>query len=196
MTTVGRGATILETEDLLVTKWPSGFSPRGHFSSREAEIETYFCGDEALNDDASDMARQYSVSHSSELLGCFCIQADRVELDKSVRPPNVTTLFAPALKIARLGRNTASGHYKVRFRDGAIDTVGYFMFTYIVGLARSVNQTAAVRFLTLDALNRDDLVQNYSRWGFVRTGAIVRDEDGTALEEVNMLYDLLGWVTA
>lgn len=181
---------IIPEDEVTIEKWPLGYNPRGHFSSAEEEIKDYFCGDDATRDGARALARQYRVMGGSRLLGCFAIQADGVRLDGMERPPDIPYLFAPAIKLARLGRNDGV-HCRVQLASGTAIKVGDFMMNYIIGLGRSVNDIVAVRYITLDALNREKLIAWYESWGFRRTNVPVLDDSGGVAPEVNMLLDLL-----
>lgn len=181
---------IIPEDEIVVETWPSGYSPGGLFASGEREITEYFCGHEAPRDSARALARQYRVMHGDRLLGCFALQADGIRLDGMERPADIPYLFAPAIKLARLGRNDR--HFcRIRLAGDRLVKVGDYMMDFIIGLARNVNQTVAVRYITLDALNRDDLIRWYESVGFRRTNVPVLGDDGQPAEEVNMLLDLL-----
>lgn len=46
--------------------------------------------------------------------------------------------------------------------------VGVWILDFVVGLARSIAEDVGVRYVTLDALRKDSLVDWYERYGFVR----------------------------
>jgi hypothetical protein len=183
-------AQIIAEDEIIFEMWPPGYSPGGHFASTEEEITEYFCGDEASRDASRSLARQYRVMHEGQLLGCFALQADGVRLDGIERPADIPYLFAPAIKLARLGKNAVT--CRIRRSDGAEVGIGSLMVDYIIGLARAVNTMIAVRYITLDALNRPELIAWYEREGFRRTNVPVLDDAGDVAPEVNMLLDLLG----
>jgi hypothetical protein len=181
---------IVPEEAITVETWPLGYNPKGYFTSKEDEIEQYFCGEESARDSKRALARQYRVQHENQLLGCFALQADGVRLDGIERPKDIPYLFAPAVKLARFGANR-SFYCKVRLTNGSEITIGSYMMGFIVGLCRAMNETVAVRYITLDALNRPKLIAWYESEGFQRTNVSVLDDNGNAAEEVNMLFDLL-----
>ncbi|GLC28222.1 hypothetical protein [Roseisolibacter agri] len=185
---------------LSVIAQPPG--PEHTFHSREEEITDYFCGEDAYRDATQHVARTWSVWHGADLLGCFAIQTDAVRLDGRERPESIPYLWAPAVKIARFGVNEAVARRKIQLTDARraddpdepdVVSVGEYMLLYVIGLAKTLSEQIAVRYLTLDALPREGLLTWYENYGFERTNVPVIDYDGaTQAAEVNMLFDLHG----
>jgi GNAT superfamily N-acetyltransferase len=92
------------------------------------------------------------------LVGYFNILADSLTLATKEVPPDCPYTSAPALKLGRMGVDNA-------FRRQG---VGPWILKAVVGIARGMAQVAGVRYVTLDALPRDTLVNWYARHGFVR----------------------------
>lgn len=88
--------------------------------------------------------------------------------------------MAPALKLGRLGVD-----HRFSGRD-----VGVYILSYIVGMGRSLRAQVGLRYITLDALPRPNLIKYYSEFGFVRNITPAIGEDGGDAEEVSMRFDL------
>lgn len=122
----------------------------------------------------------------------FSVLADAIRLDPSERPDGVRYATAPALKIGRIGVATP-------YQEQG---VGRFILDLIVGFARRNAQRMGLRYVTLDALPRPQLVGWYERYGFERNSGDAdeqrwwrwwkrRTPKDRELPHVSMRYDIL-----
>ncbi len=87
-------------------------------------------------------------------------------------------------------------------RDYRSQGLGTWILDFVVGLARELSEQVGVRYVTLDALPRERLVQWYADYGFVRNHGeeflqktvrwlyrkVSRDKE---LPHVSMRFDIL-----
>lgn len=139
----------------------------------KTELEAFQCTEEdlrqfliedALDFDGSNITKTTVVSlpDSPAILGYFSLSADAVPLSGGEElhlslPFKSPTSFFPAVKITKLAVATA-------YQGNGL---GGQLINYIMGLAFALSNAAAVRLLTVDALNKPDVLRFYEKNGFV-----------------------------
>ena len=144
-------------DHLTVVPVPPGFQPGG-FDCGHEDMSNYLCDGTALRDEANSVTRTFLVRVGTDLIGYFSVLSDAIQLATKERPPGTNYSSAPALKLGRMGVD-------VRYRG---KDVGIWILDYVVGLARSLAKDIGVRYVTLDALPEDRLVNWYTEYGFVQ----------------------------
>lgn len=164
--------------------------PFGDLKNRIAEMQEYFCAHEAKRDHDYWMVRTLAFEHQGNLLGCAAVQADAIRLDAKSRDATMPYLVVPAIKLARFAKNEAISAAVIA-GDTEQYSVGEFMMFYLKGYCRHLARSLGVRFVTLDALPNERLIDWYKSQRFVETGVPILEDDGiTIAQEVNMLFDL------
>jgi GNAT superfamily N-acetyltransferase len=159
---------------------------RAFCCSKEGEIEAY-ARENALSDEATLMARTYVVLDGTTCVAYFTLLADAIRLDLPELPDGVRYLTAPAVKLARLGvSDSAQGR-----------RIGEWILNVVVGLARTLSRDIGIRYVTLDALDRERLVRWYEARGFVRNNGehehrlTTTAEREIPLDVVSMRFDII-----
>ncbi len=176
---------------LTVTPRPPGHEPGG-FDCGEPDLNEYLSDGTAENDEAASVARTYLIHDGDTLVGYFSVLSDAIRLSGKERPGGTNYSSAPALKLGRMGVH----------KDYRGQHVGRWILDYVVGLARSLSKQLGIRYITLDALPRERLVQWYEGYGFVRNPGeekgrkIIREffrriPIETDLPNVSMRFDIL-----
>ncbi len=110
---------------------------------------------------AGSVTRTSVVRDGDALVGFVSVLTDSIELDFGERPvPHPT---APALKLGAMGVRT---DYKKRDFQGR--TLGVWLLDWVVGLAWTLSAQAGLRYVTLDSLPKEKLVNWYASYGFVK----------------------------
>ncbi len=144
----------LETLDVL--RVPEGFRAED-FNCGEEDLTAYICDGTSASDEQAGVSVSYCVHSDEQMVGYFTVLADSIQLQGKERPDGVSYPTLPAVKIGRMGVDQP-------FQGSG---VGYWILDYVVGLARALSEQIGVRYVTLDALNRDELVEWYGEYGFV-----------------------------
>lgn len=178
-------------DSLVVTSMPPGFDAGG-FDCGEAIISEYLCDGTAEADMAASFSQTYLVHAGEELVAYFTVLADAIRLGTKERPDGIVYATAPAVKLGRVGV------CKTHQGEG----VGQWILQYVVGLARNISDQVGVRYVTLDALRRDWLLDWYGGFGFASNAAEPllwrawrmfngRFRDGDEPDTISMRYDIL-----
>ncbi len=191
---IRRPASILER--LTVLPIPPGYKAGG-FDCGEPDVDDYICDGSASEDETKGLTRTYLIMDGAELVGYVSVLCDHIRLGKDERlsPQHPG---APALKVGRMGvRKEHQGH-----------EIGSWILDRVVGLARSLARQAGLRYVTLDALPNDTLVNWYAGYGFrrnleeARVRKIMKSRpgervwskeqlDAVKLPHISMRYDIL-----
>jgi predicted GNAT family N-acyltransferase len=154
------------------------------------DLRKFDCGDKDINDFLWNDALKYQRAniattllfiYENSILGFCSLAADSVKLEKGKEDVKIRGGIGhvhdeyPALKLARFGRD-------IKFRKMGI---GNFVLNYVVGLAVKLNESAAIRFITLDAYPKR--VDYYTERGFVKNLHADYQKDG---RPVSMRLDL------
>lgn len=139
----------------------------------KTELEQFQCTEEDLRsflmEDATEFDRAniskttvVSLSGGGDVVAFFSLSADAVQLSEGEAfhlslPFKAPTSYFPAVKITKLA--VATQHQG--------NGLGCELINYIMGLAFALSQAAAVRLLTVDALNKPEVIRFYERNGFV-----------------------------
>lgn len=159
-----------------------------------AELEAFQCTEEdlrqflledALAFDASNITKTTVVTlpGNAEIVGYFSLSADTVQLSDGEAfhlslPFKAPTSFFPAVKITKLAVATA-------YQGNGL---GGQLINNIMGLAFALSQAAAVRLLTVDALNKSDVLRFYERNGFVECAQDARMRRGQKSKRTIPMY--------
>jgi GNAT superfamily N-acetyltransferase len=144
-------------DNLTILPIPPDFQPGG-FSCGEAEVDAYLT-ESALRDELAGVTRTSLVRDGDALVAFVSVLFDSIELDPGERPvPHPT---APALKLGAMGVRT---DYEKRDFQGR--TLGVWLLDWVVGLAWTLGAQAGLRYVTLDSLPKEKLVNWYSAYGF------------------------------
>jgi len=113
--------------------------------------------------------------------------ADSIRLQTKERPNGISYPSAPAIKLGRMGVQTA---YRGR-------GVGPWIIDNVVGLALEIGSKVGVRYVTLDALQRPKLLAMYEGYGFLRNKAETKTlmerfglKSEKQLHMISMRYDI------
>jgi len=147
----------LSFADFTIREMPQGYDPGAFCCDDEPEIHD-FLREDASADQDSWLSRTYVVEHGTECAGYFTVLADAVRLDlREAKEAGSIYAAAPAIKLARLG-------VCKRYRG---NDLGSLALEYVAGLARSLSASIGVRYVTIDALNREKLIRWYLSKEFV-----------------------------
>ena len=157
------------------------------------DISRFDCGDNDINEFLRNDALNYQKEKiavttlfifENNILGFCSLASDAVKLERKTEEEKIRTELGrgyseyPALKLARFGRDK-------RFKKSG---VGKFILNYVVGKAISLNDDAAIRFVSLDSYaNR---VEYYKGYGFVENLHRHYQERGERTETFSMRLDL------
>ena len=139
----------------------------------QPELETFQCTEDDLRQFLIEDARPFDESNitkttvvslegESGIVGYFSLSADAVQLSDGEAfhlslPFKAPTSFFPAVKLTKLAVATS-------FQGNGL---GSQLINSVMGLAFALSQAAAVRLLTVDALNKTDVIRFYERNGFI-----------------------------
>jgi GNAT superfamily N-acetyltransferase len=136
----------------------SDFSVQG-FDCEEPDLTNYLTDGTAANEELAAFSRCYVVlTDAEEFVGYFNVLADSIRLRGKERPDGIHYSTVPAVKLGRMGVD------KSQKKKG----VGYWILDYVVGLARELSDQIGVRYVTLDALRKENLPAWYANYGFVQ----------------------------
>jgi len=136
---------------------PLGYLP-GAFCCRDEEIDGYLHDGNAAIDEETWNARTYGVEDGAECAGYFTVPADAIRLNlQEAQETHSRYQSVPAIKLGRIG---TCKRYK---KQG----VGDFIFDVVVGLARSMAANVGVRYVSVDALPQEWLVNRHKKRGFL-----------------------------
>lgn len=146
----------------------------------KAELEAFQCTEDDLRvfliEDAFDFNESsitkttvVTLPGSAEIVGYFSLSADAVQLSDGEAfhlslPFKAPTSFFPAVKITKLAVAT-------RFQGNGL---GSQLIDSIMGLAFHMSDAIAVRLLTVDALNKPDVLRFYTRNRFIESAQDAR----------------------
>jgi len=151
--------------NLTIVSLPPDFQPGG-FSCGHTRVDKYLAK-YAANDELAGVTRTYLVKNGDEMVAFVSVLCDAIWLEEQERPSDEQG--APALKIGVMGvrKDLRGTKYEGR-------TIGEWLIDWVVGMARSIAKMAGLRYVTLDALPENTLVDWYARNGFKTNEGEVR----------------------
>lgn len=117
------------------------------------------CGDEELNefllkDYVENLESKISViylcKHEEKILGFFSLSADSIKINENIQP---VYKYYPAIKIGRLGIQKEYHNMKL----------GSTIIDWVVGFSKELQQEIGIRFISVDAYNKDIIIKFYEK---------------------------------
>ena len=123
------------------------------FDSEDEDLND-FIFNESLGYCKKSLAVVYLVYQGSTVLGYFSLSADSVKINEKL---DITLKYYPSLKIGRLAVDK-------KFKGCGIGT---WIIDWIIGYILKIRSGHGIRYLSVDAYNKDNVINFYQKNKFV-----------------------------